>query len=372
MSGQTARAFAQLNTGRPDAALSTVAGSAALLNAVAATARRRHRARLLIQEPGGAATPSNKSSDAGAEEGVNARAAQRENLVGVVSAIAQTVAPSTRLFDAVAGAVESAVSEPAELTDVASATAVDTIGIVAAGGALLSAAAAQSLARGLSSVVVRAGAGVEPGPARRRQMLQQQLGAATDAAAAPPLPAPGPPPTLLMSILTVLDSLSDSLHAGLSVPGEDPALVAAPGIAVIAQLDPANTPSDVASGGGGEGGSRLFSQPLQAQVREIPVQPSLLVAPREASRFGQTVSGIDSVPLRRRGPLLPSILSHGIYFRRISPAWTAVLTTAVAPRRLQRSGVSSWRSVSIRLRMPAAQRRGRQRRSRLWPLLLLD
>ena len=83
---------------------------------------------------------------------------------------------------------------------------------------------------------------------------RQLLAALPPAAPLPPPPAaPLPAVSTLQAVVGVLGSLAGSLHEGMSVPGEDPAVIRTDEIHLVAQLDSASG-----------AGSRLFSQPLTA------------------------------------------------------------------------------------------------------------
>lgn len=68
----------------------------------------------------------------------------------------------------------------------------------------------------------------------------------------PPPASPLPGATVVTGIMGAVDALTGSLQGGFTVPGEAPAAISSPVIALVTQLD---TPG---------AGSRLFAQPLAA------------------------------------------------------------------------------------------------------------
>lgn len=181
---QAADARTMVLTGSPDGAMSTVTGVSALLNTGTATGARR---RALL---GGAARRRTLLADAAANGGgagdptpeQQARAGQREDLLGLLVDVTSITVPTSQALESIAGAVAAVAAAPEELTQGAQTSALAALGAVATGGDALGGGAANSTAAGLSSVAIAASAATTPGG--RRRMLRLQ----------PSVPPRGPPP----------------------------------------------------------------------------------------------------------------------------------------------------------------------------------
>ena len=167
VSGQTQSAQVALLSGSADSAFSTITGLGSLLAATPTLATRRLLA--------GAAPAAPTAAD-------QARAAQRESLLGVLSDATAVVAPTPQALAQLSQGVASIAAAPAELTAGAQAAALGALSFVASGSTAVSNTSAAAVGAGLSSIVKAAN--MSSTSAGRRRLLALQ----------PSLPPPSPPP----------------------------------------------------------------------------------------------------------------------------------------------------------------------------------
>jgi hypothetical protein len=293
---QASKAQASVGMGDVSAALQVVGGLTALLNSNAsATAVSGGSGSSGGSSSGAPAPPTSAPAAAAAAAAADvAAAAQRTELLTVVAAAVNqslgTVSARAAL-ESSAAIVSSLLAAPTQVSGAGATAALAVLGTIAAQGAAVTPAAAQSVADAVTSVVAaaqRAAAAAAPAPPATSGGSNTppatsgggttgggSSGSGGGTSSSLSSAAAAASSAALLSVLQVLDSLAQSQKAGLQVPGQMPAVLSTSSIGLSVLLDEADSP-------------RLTSEPLvaasNAAVAFEPLPPGALAAAPPGAR----------------------------------------------------------------------------------------
>lgn len=257
--------------------------------------------------------PPPPAAAGGAEDGEAARAAVRASLSAVLfqaAAAVGVVAPggaaassgsalTPDVLLAVASAVAAVVAYPAEVPAEAQAAALDILGPVAAGGALGRAAVSPATAER----TVQALAGVAQA-AMVASMVQEASAPPPSAGSGDASGASSAASATLQRVVQTLETLSGSMAAQLSVPGEAAATASSQQISLAVRLDGVDSGVNSAAAASALALSRLTTHPFTSPgaLAAFDPLPPEAAAQLAAGAVGVRTAGVGTSP--------PGILSQ--------------------------------------------------------------